>query len=235
MTFLPIVERELRIGARQAITHRMRLVAALFALVVWFSLSVFGNMTSPQRAEAIFWTISILSLGFAMLAGPFLTADCLSEEQREGTLGLLFLTDLKGHDVVLGKLASTSLNSIYGLLALVPMLAVPLLMGGVTVGEFARTSLVLLVTLFLSLSVGMFVSAVSYDSRVAFLRTLGIMVLLSGVLPLLWWSQWIFFGVRRYDGLLWPSPGYALRCAGDAFYSARSGAGEFATSLLIVG
>src|SRR5262245_51565625 len=101
MTFLPIVERELRTAARQRATHRMRLAAALLALVIWFLFSVFGNFTSPQRAQLIFGAIGILSLGFAMLAGAFLTADCLSEERREGTLGLLFLTDLKGHDVVL--------------------------------------------------------------------------------------------------------------------------------------
>ena len=73
MTFLPIVERELRVAARQLVTHRMRLVAAAFALIIWFLLSVLGNLTSPQRAQAIFGTISILSLGFAMLAGAFHT------------------------------------------------------------------------------------------------------------------------------------------------------------------
>ena len=235
MTFLPIVERELRTAARLRATHRMRLAAALLALVIWFMFSIFGNITSTQRAQFIFATIGMLSLGFAMLAGAFLTADCLSEERREGTLGLLFLTDLKGHDVVLGKLASTSLNSIYGLLAVVPMLAVPLLMGGVTGGEFARTSLVLVTTLFLSLSTGMFVSAISLDSRVAFLRTLAVMVILSGVLPLFWWGLRILLGIRQFDFLLSPSPGYALRYAGDSFYSTRSGAGEFWTSLLVMG
>ena len=235
MTFLPVVDRELRTASRQRATHHMRLIAAILALVIWFMLSVFGHMTSPQRAQAVFGTIGVLSLGFALLAGAFLTADCLSEERREGTLGLLFLTDLKGHDVVLGKLASTSLNSIYGLLAVVPVLAIPLLMGGVTSGEFVRTTLVLLVTLFLSLSTGMFVSAVSHDSRVAFLRTLLIIVVLSGVLPLVWWALGFFLRARQFDFLLWPSPGYALRCAGDSFFSTRSGAGEFWVSLLVIG
>lgn len=234
MTFLPVVERELRTAARQRAAHRMRLAAALLALVIWFIFSISGNITSTQRAQFIFGTIGTLSLGFAMLAGAFLTADCLSEERREGTLGLLFLTDLKGHDVVLGKLASTSLNSFYGFLAVVPMLAVPLLMGGVTGGEFARTALVLLTTLFLSLSTGMFVSAISHDSRVAFIRTLATMVILSGVLPLFWWGLRVLLQLRPFDFLLWPSPGYALRYAGDSFYSTRSGAGEFWTSLLVM-
>ena len=45
---------------------------------------------------------------YCLLSGVWFTADCLSEEKREGTLGLLFLTDLKGYDVVLGKLVATS-------------------------------------------------------------------------------------------------------------------------------
>ena len=44
-------------------------------------------------------------------------------------MGLIFLTDLKGYDVVLGKLAATSLNGFYGLLAVFPLLAFPLLTG----------------------------------------------------------------------------------------------------------
>ena len=73
-----------------------------------------------------------------LLAGIFTTADCLSEEKREGTLGLLFLTDLKGYDIVLGKIVAASVNWFFGLLALFPVLALSLLMGGVAPGEFWR-------------------------------------------------------------------------------------------------
>jgi len=105
----------------------------------------------------LFIAVGILAFAFSLLAGMFLTADCLSEEKREGTLGLLFLTPLKGHDVVFGKLIATSLHAFYGLLAILPLLALPLLMGGVTLGEFWRVNLVLVTTLFLSLAMGMFV------------------------------------------------------------------------------
>jgi hypothetical protein len=59
------------------------------------------------------------------------TADCISSEKREGTLGLLFLTDLKGYSVILGKMLATSLNSFYALTAIFPVLAIPLLLGGI--------------------------------------------------------------------------------------------------------
>ena len=137
MTFLPIVERELRVMARQRNAYWLRFGAAAGALALWvFVLMVSRSATITETAQAIFFTISIASLVFAMLAGVFLTADCLSEERREGTLGLLFLTDLKGHDVVLGKLVSTSMVAVFGLLAVLPVLALPLVMGGMTGGEF---------------------------------------------------------------------------------------------------
>jgi hypothetical protein len=77
----------------------------------------------------------------------------------------LFLTDLKGYDVVFGKMLATSLNSIYVLFAILPPMAIPLLLGGVTGGEFWRLVLVLIITFALSLAVGLFVSALSRDSQ----------------------------------------------------------------------
>ena len=145
MTFLPIVERELRIAARLPATYRNRTVVAgvvLFGALVMLVLGIFAM--SPSRAGAnMFRTLSFLALIFCVLEGVRKTADCLSEEKREGTLGLLFLTDLKGYDVVLGKLAGASLNSIYGLFAILPVLALPMLVGGVTQPEYWRMVLAL--------------------------------------------------------------------------------------------
>ena len=96
-------------------------------------------------------------MGYCLAYGRRSTADCLSQEKREGTLGLLFLTDLKGHDVVLGKLVATSVRGFYGLLAVFPVLAVPLLLGGTTSGEFWRVVLVLMDTFLFSLAIGILV------------------------------------------------------------------------------
>src|SRR5690349_5037274 len=93
--------------------------------------------------STLFAILSWLSLAAALSAGLFLTSDCLSEEKREGTLGLLFLTDLRGYDVVAGKLLVTSLRASYALLAIFPILAIPLLMGGVSGAEFWKASLAL--------------------------------------------------------------------------------------------
>jgi hypothetical protein len=111
MTFLPIVERELRVSARKRGTHWSRLAVALVSIIIGGCIFL-PNFDEPETVVGprIFIGLSILGFCYCLFAGRRFTVDCLSEEKREGTLGLLFLTDLKGHDVVLGKLAATSLN-----------------------------------------------------------------------------------------------------------------------------
>jgi ABC-type transport system involved in multi-copper enzyme maturation permease subunit len=186
VTFLPIVERELRLAARRRGTYWLRVVAALVGLVIGsgmllLSLVPFGGQ--PQMGGAMFGTLTWLSLAAALSAGLFFTSDCLSEEKREGTLGFLFLTDLRGYDVVLGKLMVTSLRCVFALLAIFPVLATTLLMGGVEVGQFWRTIFALGHALFFSLSVGLFVSAISRQSQKALAGTVLVLILFVGVGP----------------------------------------------------
>ena len=230
MNFLPVITRELQ--ARQASTNRMRWIAAGAVMLIWWFLMTMGHSSPQERAKVIFIAIGVVCLGYVMMAGIFQTADCISEEKREGTLGLLFLTDLKGYDVVLGKLASTSLHSFYTFLAVVPVMALPLLMGGMTVGEFWRVTLVLVVTLFLSLSVGMFISSVSRDARGAMSGTFLVMLVLAGVMPLFWMLS--LSGNLRggYEFIQWPSPPHAFKCAFDNFYSSGRGVQRFWNSVL---
>ncbi|MBN8246346.1 MAG: hypothetical protein J0L84_02755 [Verrucomicrobia bacterium] len=190
MTFLPLAERELRVAARQPITRRLRLGAALAALVIaaGFYLLLSVGLPGASRAgfgTALFTTLIAIAFGAALLAGPFLTSDCLSEEKREGTLGFLFLTDLRGHDVVLGKLASTSVRAGFALLALLPVVATALLLGGVTGLQFWKSALTLISTLAVSLSAGMLASALSRQPQKALALTLLFLALLTGVTPLL--------------------------------------------------
>lgn len=150
MTCLPIVDRELRVAARRKSTHRIRLVTTSIAATISFFFLIFAAiLRAPTTVgQPLFYTLTIYAFGLCMLAGIFITADSLSGEKREGTLGLLFLTDLKGHDVVLGKFMAMSLNAFYGLLAAFPVLALPLLLGGVTGAEFWRVALALVNALF---------------------------------------------------------------------------------------
>jgi ABC-type transport system involved in multi-copper enzyme maturation permease subunit len=214
MTFLPIVERELRVRARQKATFRARLGAALAACLI-IAFFLFTSGASPAgMGKAVFWFVSVLAFIWCLFEGPRNTADALSEEKREGTLGLLFLTDLKGYDVVLGKLLATSLNSFYGVLAIVPPLSIPLLLGGVTVGEFWRMVLVLLVTLVFSLSASLFISANSRNERRAWVASMFLIVFLAAVPPLF---RWVPLPSAALLGAVSPTP--ALCSLHDALFA----------------
>jgi hypothetical protein len=180
--FLPIVERELRVASRKRSTFWVRVAAALVALLIgsaFLALSALGRsgFSSSMIGRGLFGALTWIGLAATLSAGLFFTSDCLSEEKREGTLGFLFLTDLSGYDVVLGKLLAMSVRGFYALLAVFPVLAVTLLMGGVTGAQFWKTALALLNALFVSMVGGLFVSAISRDSQKALVATLSLLVL----------------------------------------------------------
>jgi ABC-type transport system involved in cytochrome c biogenesis permease component len=235
MTFLPIVERELRVAARRPGTYWTRWFAGVGMMAAWVLLGAgTGKASTAQVNKTLFLELGILALAFCLVAGIFLTADCLSEEKREGTLGLLFLTDLRGYDVVLGKLIATSVHSIYGLVATFPVLALPLLMGGVTVGEFLRVVLALAATLLLSLSLGMFVSAVVRESRQAMIGTLMGLLLVAGAPWAVWSLGEALFRTWKPGLLVWPSPVSAFIYALDSSYGVGNGPWKFWGSLQTV-
>src|SRR6185503_10247348 len=142
MTFLPVVARELRVASRKASTYWTRLISALLAVVVGgFAWALLVRSSPRETGFWLFVWLAVIAYIYSLIVGLITTADCLSEEKREGTLGLLFLTDLKGYDVVFGKLAATSVTAIYALVAMLPVLGLGLLAGGVTGTEFARVVL----------------------------------------------------------------------------------------------
>lgn len=220
MVLLPIVGRELRVSARRRGAYWTRFGTALTGVLVGGFLWLVMRH-EPDRAigQSLFVVLSVIVYAQTLLVGCFTAADSLSEEKREGTLGLLFLTDLKGYDVVLGKLAASSCSAFYGMMAIFPILGLPLLMGGVAVGEFGRVVLVALNNMFLSLAMGIFCSSVSRDEGRARGATFLLLAGLTGGLPLavvlLLESPWLreFLMAhpewRQYWAcLLIPSPGF---------------------------
>jgi ABC-type transport system involved in multi-copper enzyme maturation permease subunit len=220
MTFLPIVERELRVASRRSGTFWIRAgvaLAVIVAAVIVFLL--FVNAPQQHFGKSLFRTLTVGALLFCMFQGVRATADCLSEEKREGTLGLLFLTDLKGYDVVLGKLAATSLTAIYSLVAIMPVLGIPLLLGGVAAGEFWRFSLMLVNTLFFSLAAGILVSSLCISARKAMAGTFLFILFFNGALPAfgsLMAARGKLVNLQHY--FFMPSAGYTYATAFDMPY-----------------
>jgi ABC-type transport system involved in cytochrome c biogenesis permease component len=222
MTWLPVVEREMRVAARRRATYRIRfwtvlIMMGLFGFTMLDRNSFRGN--SSQAGRELLEPLSLLSFLFAILAGVIATSDSVSEEKREGTLGLLFLTDLKGYDVILGKLVAHSINAFYALVAIMPVLGIPLLMGGVTWTQFVKLIVALVTAIVLSLSAGIFVSTHSRNERKAMVFTFFLLLAVT-LLPFLlmfWLSEGLHVWPesKLWQGLMF-SPGFAVGMALDS-------------------
>lgn len=232
MTLLPVVRRELSVAARQRHTFWGRSGAALVAMVIG------GWIYLIERASAfsglgmlIFSSLSGLCFFYCMMAGSSHSSDCISAEKRDGTLGLLFLTDLRSYDIVLGKLAASSISALYRVMAVLPVIAIGLLMGGVTPGEYWRMVCVLLVTLGFSLGAGMLASVLSVESKRATGFAFLLVVCGSGLVPLIylissWWlkSRGLLDGEmdRMLERLfIWESPVVAFFSSFSSFPQAN--------------
>lgn len=158
------------------------MVAVVVGLIVILSFKATGTGMF-NIGGVLFNTLTWFAMAAALFSGLFFTADCLSEEKREGTMGFLFLTDLRGYDVVGGKLLTQSLRAFYGLLAVFPVLAMIMLMGGVSGAQFWKTNLALTNALICSLMSGLFVSARSTNSQKALAGTFIVLFLFAAAGP----------------------------------------------------
>lgn len=160
MPFLPVAHRELIAAAHRRSTYRMRWGVALSAAVLaGFFLLLAGFSGARASGTGLFGMVGGLSLLLVGLAGLFLTSDAIAAEHRDGTLQLLHLTELGPFDLLAGKLVGAGIHAACALLALFPVLALSWILGGFTGAEVLRFLLVGLNVLFVSLTVGLAVSA----------------------------------------------------------------------------
>jgi len=188
----PLVERELRAGARRPLFYWLRGLLALAAGFQGYELLdryfigpppgtglivlappgpiITGATLLHQMAWLLFLATLLMSL---------VSADSITRERREGTLGLLLLTDLTPGEIVWGKILSCGLTSFLVLLGSLPALMFPVLAGGVTGSEAALIGLGLLNTLFVALAAGLWMSTVFRERRYAVPATLGLVAALA--------------------------------------------------------
>lgn len=159
----------MRCLARKPRTYWGRALTAFgFASLAVFILIDDNWRLSASLGRKMFVVLGSTAFIAALIGGALGAADSISAEKRNGTLGLLFLTDLKGRDIVLGKLAANGLDGLHAFLATLPVMALPLLLGGVTGTQVWQLGLVILNSLFFALAAALFVSAVSRGALAAF-------------------------------------------------------------------
>ena len=223
MNLQPVIHRELCVASRRRETWRLRLAFGIGALLAFSFGMLVPHVSLRERGMVVLVSMAVVGCALSLFTGAYLTADSITEEKREGTLGLLFLTPLKGWQIVTGKLATHSLQVGYALLGGIPVFFLPLLICGVLWAETARVLLSLFATLLLSLCVGVFWSARAREVRTAVLATV-ITMLLVALLPWGWFALYANFSNQpTLNGLPQLSPITTLITAFEDNYK-RTGA-----------
>jgi ABC-type transport system involved in multi-copper enzyme maturation permease subunit len=189
----PVTLRELRAESRRRFTYWLRVIgaAAILAAVVFTiqqgDRAGFGTSSAFQSQQImgrlLFGNVNAALFALIWLIVPLLTADCINREKREGTLGLLFLTPLTAQGIVVGKSFAHGLRALTFVLTMLPILAVPLLMGGVDQKDLLMAVLLDLSALLLALGAGLiasswtkrWMSALLLAETLSFLFALGMM------------------------------------------------------------
>ena len=178
MRFLSVAERELRAAARRSRTYLVRWLTAFafLGLLIWLFWA-FNGFRNRNAAPDVFHVLSVLTFFYALFIGSTVTADCISSEKREGTLGLLFLTNLNSFEIILGKLCSSSVVTIYGLFSMFPMLAVLFMFGGIALDEFWQTVLALVNAIFFGVASGFIASVICVRQFTAIGLAVGVAII----------------------------------------------------------
>ena len=202
----PVVQRELREGARRPINHRLRFwSAAVGTLLLWILVST-SEKPAAQLGGWLFASLHTMLLGLIFVIVPGLTADCIAREKRDGTLGLLFLTPLSAGGIVAGKALAQGLRAFTLWLAALPLLTIPFMTGGITwFDAFSALSLEFCAAV-LCLAAGLLASSLARERNTAFLLAYllaGILLFLSGQLFLflvfVGWRGWITNGMNWWQ------------------------------------
>lgn len=175
MNVLPVITRELRAQARQPFTYWLR-VLGLGAMLGAAGAFMLGRGLTPGDGGRLFAFLHATLLLSIWVLVPMSVADCLSQERREGTLGLLLLTPLRPWDIVLAKAAAHALRAFTLWLVVLPVMALAFLQGGVGWREALLSASINFSSLCAAIGAGVLAS--SYSKQ--WLRALSLAAIFSG-------------------------------------------------------
>lgn len=176
----PVAMRELRERFRR---NRAGLFVSIWIIVVtgvgyliylaarsWASSAFFFGGMSPllvnsSLGRAMFEMVSLLLLTAILLVVPGVASLSIVGERERLTLPLLQVSQLSPRQIVLGKLSSSLAYQVLLLVAVAPVMLVPMLFGGVGIGDVVAALATIAATAVLVGSLSVWVSARAKSTR----------------------------------------------------------------------
>src|SRR6056297_2910453 len=209
----PVLQRELLVNLR---TRRAFLLLALYqlllavvVLIAWPSeerLDLTGNPRSARKLVDLFFLGQYVS---ASLMAPSFAAGAITGEKERHTYEMLLASPLRPGAIVLGKMVASLTHLGMLILASLPIIALCLPLGGVSLYEVLAAYLGLIVSVILFGAIGVFCS--SYFSRTSNSLVVSYLVILPLVmLAVLFWRSMEGDGLLRLKLAVLVIPPFAL-------------------------
>jgi hypothetical protein len=180
----PLIWRELRVALRNRALQRQRMAVAIPAAVLC-AFCMFFSLVDRGALTVMLHQFLYIGGLYVAVVRPVEAALGLFAEEREGnTLAFLYLAGMNSLGIFVAKLLGGLLTSSVELLALVPMLAIPFLGGGISLDLFIATVVSLPLVLIFSIALAVLASVLSREEGGAMMLAVGIAAVLCLLTPL---------------------------------------------------
>ena len=188
---LPLLNRELIELAQRKRTYVLRCVCLLAFSLVFLTLYVELN----SRAVNLMWMLGqgremsavlfITLMVTIYVLAPAMACAAITSEKEKQTLGLLLISRLTPHGIVVEKICSRMLPLISLVIVAAPLFGLAYLFGGISFRDTSLGLMILLFTIFQVTAIAVFCSAVLETGIAAFWVTYLILAVLYFTWPIL--------------------------------------------------
>ncbi|HCE43476.1 MAG TPA: hypothetical protein DET40_07995 [Lentisphaeria bacterium] len=178
----PIFQREFSASSRSPRTNFLvwayLILLALVILLLWPAGGI--HSVASSSSKQIFTLFFSINLTLVLLMVPAFTATAISWEKENNTYDSLFITMLKPHEIMQGKLASAILMLLILVFLSVPIASVCALTGGISVSLVVKIVCLIFVTAFSYGVAGLACSSWSARSSTSIVMNYVVIIIFAG-------------------------------------------------------
>ena len=156
----------------------------IMAVVFFFAMFLFSQQMTYSSANiysSIVWLYPALAVTQIFILGvvvPVRTASAISGEKERQTFDIMMTTSMTGFSIIMGKVLTAMIQSMFYVVAGLPIVALAFVIGGLSWGNLFWFLAVSLLVSFVSASIGILCSSICKKTISAIILSYGIYVLL---------------------------------------------------------
>ena len=147
-----VLVKEFFSQSRNITGYWLRTASIALVFFIWY----INHADDPNDGQGALKAVTfIAAIYFGLFAG-ISSSHAIALELRNNTLGLLFLTRLRSFEILLGKILPHGIQCFICLIAIIPILSLTLINGGVTLTDLLRCLIIICFSIYIGLLTGIY-------------------------------------------------------------------------------